>query len=73
MRGKGPKNLDDSLDQREIDQAIDENSRNSKYRLCSLEKKVETQTVKSKGKIEDLNRKLQSLQSLSHGQAERLR
>ena len=73
MRGKGPQNLDDSLDQREIDQAIDENSRNSKYRLCSLEKKVETQTLKSKGKIEDLNRKMQSLQNVSHGQQERLR
>ena len=71
-RGK-PSNLDDSLDQREIDQAIEENSRNSKYRLCSLERKVETQTLHSKGKIEDLHRKLQAVSNLTHGQQERLR
>ena len=65
--------MDDSLDQREITQAIDENSRNSKYRLFSLEKKVESQKAKSKGKIEDLDQKFQNLSNLNQVQQERLR
>ena len=65
--------MDDTLGQREIDHAIDENSRNSKYRIVSLEKKLENQTLKSKGKMEDLNQKLDNLQNLSHAQQEKLR
>ena len=73
MRGKGAQNLDDSLDQREITQAIDENSRCSKYRLFSLEKKVESQKLKARGKMEHLDQRMQNLQNFNHVQQERIR
>ena len=57
----------------EIETAIEDNTRNSKYRLFSLERKFKTQKHKSKEQIEGMMRKMNYLQEVNFEQQDKIK
>jgi len=63
---------DQSMEQTEV-LPEDEQSKNPKYRLFSLERKFQSQSMKSKEKLDQVQRKMYYLQNVNFEQQEKLR